>query len=602
MKTNVSRETMYHETQFCVVGGGLAGLCAAIAAARKGTKTILVQERPVLGGNASSEIRMWVRGANGKNDMESGIVSELDLENIYRNPTLNFSIWDSVLYSAALREPNLTLMLNTTCMDAEAENGRVKTVTCWQMTTYTFHTIKADMFADCSGDSVLAPLVGAKWTKGREAREEYGESIAPEKADLRTMGMTCLMQARQHDHKIEYIKPEWAYTYESDEDLPNRSHSLKESGTNFWWMELGGEDDSIRDTERLREELLKIAFGVWDHMKNHGDHGADNWELEWVGFLPGKRESRRYIGAHVLTQHDVEAGGKFEDIAAYGGWTMDDHHPAGYRHRGEPTVYHPAPSPYGIPFRSMYSVNVENLMFAGRNISATHSALSSTRVMATCAVIGQAVGNGAALCCKYGCTPDGVYREHLEELQAEIQFDGCYLPGRARAVSPCTLAADCNLDAEARALLFNGLERPDKNDSVNFVAFGDRGALELSFKEPVSGAVRLALDPDYSRKSVSDDGNYRRYSMRCNMPVSFKPLKMPANLAKSLKISAVSADGSEKVLYETQENARHIIILPVDEPVVSLKAEFFGAWQSPVTHVYSFELTGGKSAAPGYAK
>ena len=256
MKTNVSRETNYHETEFCVIGGGLSGLCAAVAAARKGTKTILVQERPMLGGNASSEIRMWVRGANGKNDKESGIVSELDLENTYKNPELNFSIWDSVMYGMAVNEPNLTLMLNTTCIDAEAENDTVKTVTCWQMTTYTFHTIKADIFADCSGDSILAPLVGAKWTKGRESRSEYNESIAPEKADLKTMGMSCLIQARQHDRKIEFVKPEWAYTYESDKDLPNRGHSLKESGTNFWWMELGGEDDSIKDSEKLREELL----------------------------------------------------------------------------------------------------------------------------------------------------------------------------------------------------------------------------------------------------------------------------------------------------------------------------------------------------------
>lgn len=590
MKTNVSRETIYHEAEFCVIGGGLAGLSAAIAAARKGTKTILVQDRSMLGGNASSEIRMWVRGAHGKNHMESGIVSELDLENLHVNPYLNFSLWDSVMYGAALREPNLTLMLNTTCLDAETENDEIRTVTCWQLTTYMFHTIHADVFADCSGDSVLAPLVGAKWTKGREARAEYGESIAPEQADLRTMGMSCLIQAREHFEKVPFVKPEWAYTYETDEALPHRAHSMKDKYNNFWWLELGGEDDSIGDTEKLREELLKVALGVWDHIKNHGDHDADNWELEWIGFLPGKRESRRYIGAHVLDQHDVEAGGKFDDIAAYGGWTMDDHNPAGFRHTGEPTIYHPAPSPFGIPYRSMYSVNIKNLFFAGRNISATHAALSATRVMATCALIGQAVGNAAALCDKYACKPSDVYEAHLKELQAEILYDGCWLPGLTRVVDSCMQNAKTDLSDEERRILFNGEERPDENDSVNYISRGNGESISFTFERPASGVVRLILDPDYSRESVSDNLELRRYSMRSNMPLAFKPLKMPANLAKKLKVTAFMADGTQKVLYESAENDRHLLFLPTGGTIKGVIAEFFGAWQSDVTNIYSFEL------------
>ena len=144
---------------------------------------------------------------------------------------------------------------------------------------------------------------------------------------------------------------------------------------------------SIHDTESLRDELLKAAFGVWDHIKNRSDHGAENWALEWVGSLPGKRESRRYVGAYTLTQNDVRAEGRFDDVVAYGGWTMDDHHPGGVNWRGEPTIYHPAPSPFGIPYRCLYSRSVPNLFCAGRNISVTHAALSATRVMATCALL-----------------------------------------------------------------------------------------------------------------------------------------------------------------------------------------------------------------------
>lgn len=590
MKTNVSRETIYHETQFCVIGGGLAGLCAAVSAARKGVKTILVQERPVLGGNSSSEVRMWVRGAHGKNNMESGIVSELNLENIHVNPYLNFSIWDTVLYSKAVNEPNLTLMLNTTCIDAKASAGHIESVTCWQMTTYTFHTICADRFADCSGDSVLAPLVGAKWTKGREARAEYGESIAPEHADLRTMGMSCLLQAREHTEKVPFIKPDWAYTYETDAELPHRGHSMKDKDNNFWWIELGGEDDSIADTEKLRHELLKITFGVWDHIKNHGEHDADNWELEWVGFLPGKRESRRYIGAHVLTQNDVESGGRFEDTVAYGGWTMDDHNPAGFRHDGEPTIYHPAPSPFGIPYRCLYSVNIDNLFFAGRNISATHAALSATRVMATCALMGQAVGNAAAVCAKYRCTPAEVSAQHVRELQDELMYDGCYLPHFRRTVDERTVAAQSDLTEKERKLLFNGLERPDANDSVNYISRGRGESIRLRFAAPVEGTVRLILDPDYSRESVHKNGQYRQYAMRSNMPIDFEPMKMPAHLAKSFTARVTRPNGDTEVLYSTEENDRHLIFLPTDGVLTAVEVVFDGAWQSDEVRIYALEV------------
>jgi hypothetical protein len=223
------------------------------------------------------------------------------------------------------------------------------------------------------------------------------------------MGMSCLIQMRETDRPQPFIPPAWANKYLTDADLPHRGHEILK--TNFWWIELGGEHDSIHDTELLRDELLKVAFGVWDHIKNRGGHGAENWVLEWVGFLPGKRESRRYVGDHILTHNDIRAEGKFDDLVAYGGWTMDDHHPGGIRYAGPPTIFHPAPSPYGIPYRSLYSRNVENLFFAGRNISATHAAMSSTRVMATCAIMGQAVGTAAAIATRDGLTPRGVYEQ-----------------------------------------------------------------------------------------------------------------------------------------------------------------------------------------------
>ena len=174
--------TVRHDVEFCVVGGGMAGLCAAVAAARLGVKTVLMHDRPVLGGNAYSEVRMWICGASahGENLRETGIIEEIQLENLYRNNYPNYSVWDSILYEKAAFQENLTLLLNCSCCGAETIDGRILSVKGWQLTTETWHEVKADYFADCSGDSILAPLTGAEFRQGREASSEFNESIAPE--------------------------------------------------------------------------------------------------------------------------------------------------------------------------------------------------------------------------------------------------------------------------------------------------------------------------------------------------------------------------------------------------------------------------------------
>ena len=207
MHFSESKQT--HKVQLCVVGGGLSGLFAAVSAARHGAKVLLMQDRPMLGGNASSEIRMWVRGAvaSGMDYRETGLLQDVELENIYRNPTMNFSIWDSVLYQLAVNEPNLTLLLNTSCLGVEMAGDRIAAVTGWQLNSYTFHTVEADMFIDASGDSILAPLSGAKYRVGREGRDEYDEYAAPEIPDRCTMGSSVLIEARKTDHPCTFIKP-----------------------------------------------------------------------------------------------------------------------------------------------------------------------------------------------------------------------------------------------------------------------------------------------------------------------------------------------------------------------------------------------------------
>ena len=184
-------ETVKHDVDLCVIGGGLAGICAAVSAARHGAKVAIMQDRPMFGGNCSSEIRMWICGAANHSDeaRETGLVEELELENCYRNPYKNFSIWDSVMYQLVRFQENVTMLLNCSCLDAEMDGNKIQSVTGWQLTTQKYHEVKAKIFADCSGDSVLAPLTGAEFRWGREARSEFNEDIAPEVADGRTMGM-----------------------------------------------------------------------------------------------------------------------------------------------------------------------------------------------------------------------------------------------------------------------------------------------------------------------------------------------------------------------------------------------------------------------------
>jgi len=530
--------TVEYQTDLCVVGGGMAGLCCAIAAARGGIRTVLVHDRPVLGGNASSEIRMWVCGSHGKDNRETGIIEELVLENFYQNPSLKFPLWDSVLYQKAKAEPNLTLLLNASCLDAEMDGDRIKSIKAWQSNAETFHKVSATWFADCSGDSILAPLSGARYRYGREAKAEFNETIPPDVADKKTMGMSCLFQIRETDHPVPFVKPAWAYTYESDGDLPYKDHEHNEL-CNFWWIEIGGEWDCIHDTDKCRDELLKIAYGVWDHMKNKGDHGVENWELEWIGFLPGKRESRRYVGEYVVTQNDVEAEGRFEDMVAYAGWTMDDHFPAGFYYTaGHPTIYHPAPTPWGLPLRCMISENIRNLTFAGRNISVTHAALSSSRVMATCAILGEALGTAVAQAVTAG---RDVREVDIGALQNTLLDNDCYIPWHHRQVPALTKNAVCSDE-----IVRNGKERGEENCWKGHP--GDRITYRFDRDTDIR-QIRLVFDSDLNR-------NYR--NMPCNYPLEEKIIKLPKTLVTSYRVEGVAEDGTVTAL-DIRENHQRFV-------------------------------------------
>ena len=567
-------KNLKHTADLAVIGGGMAGVCAALAAARHGMRVVLMQDRPVLGGNASGEIRMWIGGASGKDNRETGILEELEYENYYMNPGLKFPLWDGVLYGAVKEEKNITLLLNTTCTEATMKDGRIASVRGWQLNSETWHTVEATYFADCSGDSILAPLTGAAFHMGREGRDEYGESIAPAVADERTMGMSCLIQARETDSRQTFIKPSWAYTYKTDADLPFRKHPPEDplDHCNYWWIEVGGMADALHDSDACRDECLKIAYGVWDHIKNQGDHGADNWELEWIGFLPGKRETRRYVGKYTVTENDVRAEGKFPDVVAYGGWSMDDHFPEGFYYtKGTSTIWHPAPSPWGIPFRALCARDIPNLLFAGRNISVTHVALASSRVMATCALLGQAVGTAVAEMVKTGTNPDTV---NIAAVQETLMADDVYLPGLQRKVNKTSQNAVCSAP-----VVRDGCERGEEHLYAGKP--GESILYTLDKPTHITG-VRLVFDSDLNR-------GY--WNMPSGYPKVQKKYRVSPRMVRSYEIVLTLADGTEEVLHY-EENHQRLVRLPIDREVRAVALRPLTTWGAPEAYVFSFEIEG----------
>ncbi len=556
-----------YKTDLCIIGGGMAGLCCGIAAARHGIRVVLIHDRPVLGGNASSEIRMWICGSHGKDNRETGIIEEIMLENFYQNTALKFPIWDSVLYEKAIAEENLTLLLNSSCLDCTMNGSSIESVKAWQSNAETFHIVRARYFADCSGDSVLSTLSGAKYMYGREAKSDFGETIPPDKADKKTMGMSCLFQIRETDHPVRFTPPKWAYKYESDADLPFKDH---DRDNNFWWIEVGGEWDCIHDTDRCRNELLKICYGVWDHMKNYGDHGVENWELEWIGFLPGKRESRRYVGKYIVTQNDVESGGRFEDTIAYGGWSMDDHFPQGFYYKdGHPTIYHPAPAPWGLPLRCMISENIENLCFAGRNISVTHAALSSSRVMATCAVLGQALGTAVSYAVRDNAALENV---DIKKLQQTLAEDDCFIPRYKRELPRLTRAAACSAE-----VVRNGTERGEQNCWVG--KKGDIIEYEFDSDTEISG-IRLVFDSDLNR-------DY--HNMPCSYPLVQTKFKLPETLIKEYKIEIISENGAVESLY-IDDNHQRFVKHKINRKANKIRFVPIKSWGCDELRLFDFEI------------
>ncbi|WP_010133922.1 FAD-dependent oxidoreductase [Ochrovirga pacifica] len=442
---------------FVVIGGGLAGVCAAITAARKGTKTILVQDRPVLGGNASSEVRLWALGAtshmgnNNRWSREGGVVNEIFVENLYRNKEGNPVIFDTVMLEKVMNEKNITLMLNTAVYEVEKKDAKnIKAVKAFNAQNSTHYHISAPLFCDASGDGIVAFQAGASFRIGAESKEEFGELFAPDESYGQLLGHSIFFYSKRAPKPVKYVAPDFAL--KDIQSIPRYKVIEKDdTGCRFWWLEYGGRKDTIHDTEEIKYELWKVVYGVWDYIKNSGEfEDVDDLTLEWAGTIPGKRESRRFDGLYMMKQQDVIGQQRFDDAIAFGGWAIDLHPADGvYSEKSGCTQWH-SKGIYDIPYRSLIPKDLNNLFLAGRIISASHVAFGTTRVMATTGFTAQAIGMAAHMCLDKNITPAQVLENGvIKELQNELNLYGQSIPN-VPIMSASNLASKANISASSQ--------------------------------------------------------------------------------------------------------------------------------------------------------
>ncbi|MFV1968138.1 MAG: FAD-dependent oxidoreductase [Pirellulaceae bacterium] len=383
-----------------VVGGGVAGCSAAVTAARLGLQVALVQNRPVLGGNSSTEI--GIRPAGFDRSVVSELVGE-DRERVVRS------------------QRNLRLFLGWHAFRATKKENRIVSVDVRNTRTCGELRLHAPVIIDCTGDGWIGYRAGADFRMGRESRSEFNESLAPEQADRMTHGATLFFKLAVASGEVDFPSVPWAVEVAGDHIDMVSNHS---------W-EYGHHRDMIQDAEEIRDHLLCAIYGTFANVKVKFPRKTSRVRLEQVCHVAARGESRRLMGDYILNENDIRSQREFPDAVAQGGLVFCLHYPGEqYDFRNEMDLL--PTRPYGIPFRCLYSRNVDNLMMAGRDASATHIGYSSIKLMKTGGQMGVAVGAAAALCKKYDTTPRGVYEKHIEELKEIVSERGDY----ERALSP----------------------------------------------------------------------------------------------------------------------------------------------------------------------
>jgi hypothetical protein len=401
-----------------VTGGGIAGICTAISAARLGLKVALIHDRPILGGNNSSEVRVHLGGrinlepypalGNIVNEIGPGRVGNARPASYYE---------DDRKMEAVIAEKNISLFLNCRAISVEKNGSLISAVVARYTNDSKELRFAAPLFADCTGDGTIGFLAGADYMSGRESRDEFDEPTAPQVKDKMTMGSSVQWYSEEANIPVPFPDLQWGLSF--------NENSASKVKTGEWTWETGMLFEQIKDFERIRDYGLMVVFSNWSFLKNHysGKSKYEYSQLKWAAYIAGKRESRRIIGDYILREKDLTERKLYNDGTAPTSWTIDLHYPD-----PKNTEYFPGEEfisiaiqkpifPYPIPYRCLYSRNVDNLFLAGRNISVTHVALGTVRVQRTTGMMGEVVGMAASVCIKHNVMPRKVYDKYLNELK-----------------------------------------------------------------------------------------------------------------------------------------------------------------------------------------
>jgi hypothetical protein len=405
-----------------VAGGGVAGMCAAVAAARQGLKVALIHDRPVLGGNNSAEVRVHLGGSIecGPYPNLGNMIKEFGhTKKGNAKSAENYEDWKKM--SFVENEENISLFLNTHVTDLEMKDGSIEALLARNIETGELMRFSAPVFSDCTGDASVGYLAGAEWRTGRESLAETGEPGAVEVADRQVLGASVQWNSK------DMGKPSPFPVFEYGKVFTEESVQKVKGGE--WTWETGMLRDQVLEAERVRDHGLLVVYSNWSYLKNHSSVKEEfaYRALDWVAYVAGKRESRRLVGDVMLTQNDILNEVPYEDATCATSWSIDLHYPDPAN-----TAFFPGEEfkavctqeyieIYPIPYRCFYSKNIPNLFMAGRNISVTHVALGTVRVMRTTAMMGEVVGLAASVCHRHGCLPRDVYRTHFADLQALME-------------------------------------------------------------------------------------------------------------------------------------------------------------------------------------
>ncbi|NQT38948.1 MAG: FAD-dependent oxidoreductase, partial [Planctomycetes bacterium] len=412
-----------------VTGGGTAGTCAALSGARLGLKVALIQDRPVLGGNNSSEVRVWLQGTRNKPPYPrvGDVVRELEQKkSAHYGPTNTAEIYEDGKKLALVRaEPNLALFLDHRVNAAETDAGRITAVVAQNTKTGQRVRFTGRWFADCTGDGAVGFLAGA----------DYDITLKGH------MGRCNLWNAAETDGAQSFPRCPWALDL-SDKPFPGRSGDRRGLlALGGWYWESGFDHDPIAKREYIRDWNFRAMYGAWDALKNV-DKLYPNHKLNWAAHISGKRESRRLLGDVVLSKEDLLTSKVYPDGCVPTGWKIDVHLPHPQYEKGfegdafiAQAHFTDYPKPYWVPYRCLYSRNVDNLLMAGRDVSVTHDALGTVRVMKTGGCMGEIVGMSASLCKLHDTDPRGVHEKHLDDLK-ELMTQGVGKMPEAAVLKP----------------------------------------------------------------------------------------------------------------------------------------------------------------------